>query len=245
MVNVYHHKPLGVVIDADALSLFERQWAVYQKCVDNDYLSHKGAYRSLHELLIARFDGPFSFLDLACGNAGPCVGALQGTTVAHYHGVDLAMPALERAARNLDRLDCEVELEQSDYIDAIRNRPEPANVVWIGLSLHHLLADQKQELMREIRRMIGPEALFATYEPTLADDEDTTGFLDRYETHARGYFKALTPAELDVLCEHVRGSDFPESMASWRAIGEASGFARTELLFTDPHDLFRVLCFCG
>lgn len=245
MVNVHHHEPLGAVVDAEALPLFQRQWAIYQKCVDNDYLSHKGAYGSLHALLIRRFDGPFSFLDLACGDAGPCVGALQGTTVAHYHGVDLAIPALERAARNLERLDCEVELEQSDYIEAIHKRPEPADVVWIGLSLHHLLADQKQELMREIRRMVGPQGLFATYEPTLADGEDRIGFLDRYEAHGRRYFTALSSSELDALYEHIRGFDYPESMDSWRAIGAASGFARTELLFTNPYDFFRVLCFSG
>ena len=57
MVNVHHHGPLGTAIDADALPLFERQWTVYQKCVDNDYLSHKGAYGALHGLLASRFDG--------------------------------------------------------------------------------------------------------------------------------------------------------------------------------------------
>jgi SAM-dependent methyltransferase len=245
LVNIHHQLSGDAVADADALPLFERQWTIYQKCIDNDYLSHREAYQALHRRLVDRFDGPFSFLDLACGDASQTAKALKGTTVVHYHGVDLAMPALERAARNLETLDCDIELEQSDYIEAIRKRPEPADVVWIGLSLHHLLATQKRDLMREIRRMVGPDGLFALYEPTLADGEDRDGFLDRWEAHGRATYATLTVDELDTLVEHVRTCDFQEPMPTWRAIAEEAGFARTELVFTDPDNFFRLICFTG
>jgi len=245
LVNIYHNVPHGAVVDADALAIFERQWTLYQKCVDNDYISHRGAYGALHDLLMDRFEHPFSFLDLACGDAGACVRALSGTQVAHYHGVDLTMPALERAACNLDKLSCQVELEQSDYIKAIHKRPEPADFVWIGLSLHHLLATQKRELMREIRHMIGPDGLFAIYEPTLADGEERDAYLDRIEAHARQDFTEMTTEECDAMMEHMRTCDFQESMLAWKAIGGEAGYARTELLFTDPGDFYRVICFSG
>lgn len=245
MVNVHHYRRLGAGSDAVARELFVEQWIVYQICIRNDYLSHKGAYGALHALLTSRFASPFSFLDLACGNVGPCVGALQGTTVAHYHGVDLALPDPKTTVPKLERLNCDIELEECDYVEAIRNRPEPADVVWTGLSLHHLNADEKQDLMREIRRMIGPEGLFAAYEPTLAGGEDRDGFCGRFETHARRYFTDLSSEELDFLSMHVYVWDRPESMDSWRAIGEGTGFAKTDLLFTDPFDFFRVICFSG
>ena len=58
-------------------------------------------------------------------------------------------------------------------------------------------------------------------------------------------FTALTPDELDALIGHVRGSDYPESMESWAALGREAGFAKTELVFTGSPDLLRTFCFSG
>ncbi len=234
---------MAPVADAEALTLFERQWTIYRRCVDNDYFSTDGAYRALHRLLKQAFARPFTFLDLACGDARNSVAALQGTAVAHYHGVDLAPPALERAAGSLEALACEVELEHGDFIEAIRRRPEPADVVWIGLSLHHLATAGKLELMSAIRRMIGRDGLFLTYEPTCLDGEDRDGYLDRYEAFARREFTALTGDELNLLMDHVRSSDYPETAASWRALGREAGFAKSETVFTGRRKLMRMFRF--
>ena len=245
MVNIHHVAPMAPVPDADALALFQQQWVVYQKFVDNDYGSNAGAYETAHRIIKKTFDRPFAFLDLACGDARGAVVALRGTQVAHYHGVDLAPPALEYAARNLEALDCPIELEHGDFIEAIYKRPEPADVVWIGLSLHHLDAPGKRNLMRAIRDMIGPDGLFLTHEPTCIGGEDRAGFLDRYERIARSQFTALTPDEMDALIAHVRGSDYPENMESWARLGREAGFAKTELVFTGSPDLLRTFCFNG
>jgi len=245
VVNIHHSEPIGPILDADALSIFERQWSIYQTCIDNDYISHRGAYGALHRLLMERFDRPFAFLELACGDASQSVAALQGTAVAHYHGVDLASPALERAARNLDTLDCDVELEHSDYVDAVEQRPEPADFVWIGLSLHHLLTPKKAELMGAIRRMIGAAGMFAAYEPTCLDGENRAGYLDRYEAHARKAFTAYDAEEFAALIKHVRDDDYPETMASWRTLGGDAGFTDIRELYVDDAALFRIVCFSG
>ena len=243
MVNIHHNEPMAPVPDGGALALFERQWTIYQAFVDNDYAATVGAYGTLHRLLKQAFGRPFSFLDLACGDARGSVAALEGTAVAHYHGVDLAPPALERAARNLEALDCEVELEHGDFIEAICKRPEPADVVWIGMSLHHLTTAEKLELMRAIRRMISMDGLFLTHEPTCMDGEDRDGYLDRLESVARSQFTALTSEELDAIITHVRAADYPETVASWEKLGRDAGFANTENVFTGARNLMRMFCF--
>jgi len=93
-------QPGGAVVDAAALEQFQRQWATYQKLVDSDELSHAALGALLHDTLNRSFDRPFSFLDIACGDASE-MRALLGTKVRHYHGVDLSEPALELAANNL------------------------------------------------------------------------------------------------------------------------------------------------
>lgn len=245
MVKVHQRVPAGPAVDQEALELFQRQWATYQKFVDADYGSTTEAYRTLHRVLRERFDRPFSFLDLACGDARGSVEALHGTRIAHYHGVDLSSPALDLAARSLDDLGCEVELEHGDFIDAVNNRPEAADVVWFGLSLHHLPRPEKLDLMRAIRRMIGPDGLFMVYEPTSLDGEDRATYVARFERNARAGFDIFTPDELEAVIEHVRTCDLPESMKSWQGLCSEAGFARMELLFTARLDLWRVLAFSG
>jgi SAM-dependent methyltransferase len=243
MVNIHPRELTAAVSDEQALELFRRQWAVYQKLLDHNYLDHAEVYRILHRVLVGEIEGPFRLLDLACGDAGAMVGALKGTRVAHYHGVDLARPALELARGNLDALGCEVELEQRDFIEAMRDRPEPADVVWIGLSLHHLPTPDKRTLMREIRSVIGERGEFLMYEPTRPEGEDRNGYLARYEQIARDSWTALTPAEGQALMTHVRTCDLPETVSSWVALGRDAGFSAADELFKAPSDLFRMFCY--
>jgi hypothetical protein len=58
--------------------LFVSSWDVYRKMVDNDYLSHRGAYATLRTVLLERENAPFSFLDVACGDACMSCGGSPG-----------------------------------------------------------------------------------------------------------------------------------------------------------------------
>ena len=44
MVKVCHCKPREDILDRPALALFRRQWELYRKLVDNNYLFHREAY---------------------------------------------------------------------------------------------------------------------------------------------------------------------------------------------------------
>ena len=243
MVNIHHHRPAGAVVDADALALFQRQWELYRKLIDGDCLATAEAYGILHRVLAEDIGRPFRFLDLGCGDARNTVTALQGTEVAHYHGIDLAMPALALARSRVDALPCPADLEHGDYIEAMRERPEPADVVWIGLSLHHFATADKRTLMSEIRRVLSASGLFVTYEPTFRDGEDLASYIVRYEAVARRQWTALTPEDRDAVFAHVRTADIPETASTWATLGREAGFSTTEELFRDPANLFRIFRF--
>ena len=100
MVNVHIHQfaPGGAVVDQGALEQFQKQWGAYQKLVDTDTLSHKAAGAILHAAL-SPISKPFTFLDIACGDASLTRRALAGTRVSRYHGIDLSEPAIELAAK--------------------------------------------------------------------------------------------------------------------------------------------------
>ena len=243
MVNIHHREPLAPAADEAAMEMFRRQWGIYQKFVQNNYMSAAQGYDHLHRILQNEMARPFRILDLACGDARGMVGALKGTGVIHYHGVDLAQPALDMAKESVKALDCEVELEQADFIQAVHDRREPADVVWIGFSLHHLKTPDKATLMREVRDMIDANGLFLIFEPARKDGESRDEFLSRFERTGRAAWPVFTPDEWQAVLDHVRGFDLPETASGWLELGRGAGFTRAEPVFTDHLDLFRMYCY--
>src|SRR5262245_1567384 len=243
MVNILRPASTSPVLDEEAMQAFRHQWQIYSKVVDKDYLSHQAVMAVLHRELVTDVNRPFRFLDLACGDARLTVAALRGTPVIHYHGIDLSAPALALARQAVAALPFPAELEQADYVAAMRQRPEPADVVWIGLSLHHLQAPDKEVLMREVRAVVGPAGLFLIYEPTRHERESRPAYLDRFEQTNRPAWVALTPDEWAAVIAHVRSADFPEPASVWVQLGRDAGFPDVRELFTDPTGLYSLFCF--
>jgi hypothetical protein len=247
MVNVLIHQfvPGGAVLDAAALAQFQQQWATYRKLVEHDQLSHREVGRILRETLAEVFRSPFSFLDIACGDASTIKASLQGTAVRDYRGIDLSQAALELAAANLAGAPFKVELDHRDFIEALLDEEVAADAAWCGLSVHHLATDDKRRLMAAIRSAIGQRGLCMLYEPTRLAGEDRAAFLDRFARVNRPLWRVLTAAEWDQIWDHVTTCDFPETAETWRRLGRDAGFATAREVFTDPTDFFRLYRYAG
>jgi SAM-dependent methyltransferase len=243
MVNVSHHEQTTAPRGGEAVEIFRKQWELYRKFLEFDYLSNAGAYVELNRFLTREVARSFDFLDLACGDASGIVTPLKATKVAHYRGIDLAAPALELAKRNLAALPCEVDLEQADFAQAMRNRARPADIVWISLSLHHLETPAKRALMGEIREGLRADGAFLIYEPTRDDGEDRAAYLDRFEKIGRHDWTTLSAEEFQEAMGHVRGCDLPETESGWVELGRQAGFSRIAELYRSPDDLFRLFSY--
>ena len=237
-----HYERTEDKLDQPALALFRQQWQLYRKVVENNYLFHREAYGQLHRILVEEAVQPFRFLDIGCGDASASVEALKETRVSHYHGIDISRSALDLARKALETLACPFRLDQRDFVEALRDRPEPVHVAWIGLSLHHLRAPAKLDLMREIRGVVGDRGLFLIYENASSDGEDRDAWLRRWDRQKPSW-TALTPEEWDTLTAHVRAADFPETISRWHSLGHEAGFGQIREVFVAPTDLFRMYCF--
>jgi hypothetical protein len=217
---------------------FRKHWAGYQTLVDNDYLSHRAVGGLLHDTLAADLDAPFAFLDIACGDASLTKAALADTRVRHYHGIDLAEPAIKLAAANLAGVPYAVDLDHRDFVEALNDRPEPADASWIGLSLHHLPTAEKIRLMQAIRR--ATQRVLMIYEPARRDDEDLKTFIARFLAISKVRWKALTDAEWNDIENHIATYDLPETVSGWLDVGRQAGFTEARELFADPTGTLRV-----
>jgi SAM-dependent methyltransferase len=234
-------EPPGGSPEASALKFFQLEGQAYRKIVDNNYLFHREAYERLHAILL-EISYPFHFLDIACGDAGSTIGALEGSMVAGYYGIDLSEPALDIARNDLASLGCPIDLRHADFAKALKGWTEPVDIAWIGLSLHHFRTAQKLELMQQIRRIVGTRGLFVIYENTSPDGEEREKWMARWDLQ-QSEWTAYSLEEWNSATSHVHASDFPETSTRWRELGREAGFSDVQEVFVAPTDLFRMYCF--
>lgn len=222
--------------------IFQRDWQIYRKMIDNNYLFHREAYACLHQVLANEIDHPFSFLDIACGDASASISALRGTAVARYEGIDLSRAALDMADQLLPALGTPYVLNEGDFAELLPTRRDPLDVVWIGLSLHHFQTREKLRLMQAVRLLLGEGGRFLIYENSSPDGEDRDGWMRRLEAQ-RPFWSAYDDAEWKVVWEHISRADYPETPSTWTRLGREAGFDRTRELFVAPSDLIRLYSF--
>jgi hypothetical protein len=223
----------------DAQAMFNRQLATYRKIVGENLMFHREVYGLLRSVLSEEMQTPFKFLDIACGDASASAAALQASTIAHYYGIDLSARSLVLASEALKVLPCPVELRCRDFVQAIADWAEPVDVVWVGMSLHHLHREGKARLMKDVHASLDRSGMFLIWEPTLLEGESRTEWLDRFSTQ-RVAWNAITDEEFAAMEDHVRLADFPESAEAWTTMGHEAGFANAEQLFMMPNRLGSV-----
>jgi len=225
-----------------ASALFEKQWGTYRKVVANNLMYHREAYGELRRVLDAEAPRPFHFLDVACGDSSSSVDALMNAPVASYRGIDVSRPALNLANANIEKLDCQKSLEQRDFVDALHTWPHPVDVIWIGMSLHHLQSPGKIAVMRNIHEHLESDGLFIVWEPTLLEGEDSSGWNNRF-CSMRPDWTALSDEEFAVMDGHNRTADYQETAHDWLRMGREAGFSQANEIFRSPNDLHRAYLF--
>jgi SAM-dependent methyltransferase len=219
--------------------MFNKQLATYRKIVEANLMFHREVYGLLRNVLSEQMLRPFKFLDIACGDASATVAVLKGNAVDHYYGIDLSAKSLELASEALKALSCPIELRCCDFAEAMADWAEPVDVVWIGMSLHHLQPEGKARLMKNVHDILNRGGLFLIWEPTLITGEKRTEWLDRFSA-CRDAFAAVTDEEFAEMESHMRLADFPEPADTWKAMGRQAGFTYAEELFMMPNRLGRV-----
>jgi len=223
----------------DAQAMFNKHLATYRKIVGENLMFHREVYGLLHNLISQGMPRPFKFLDIACGDAAASAAALKESAIDHYYGIDLSPQSLELARESLKALRCPVELRCCDFVEAMADWSDTVDVVWIGMSLHHLQPEGKVRLMKNVHDTLTPSGVFLIWEPTLLDGESRAEWLDRFSTY-RIVWAAITDEEFATMEAHMRLADFPETADTWKAMGREAGFSQAEQIFMMPNRFGRV-----
>jgi SAM-dependent methyltransferase len=222
---------------------FDEQWILYQKFLQHDYLEHRLFYALLHAVLLTRFDGPVSLLELGCGDGSQTIRALTQVPLRRYVGIDLAAAALALARQNFEKRQVTADLVQQDLLSGVRNLSETFDVVLASYSLHHLHTHEKRDALTAIDRRLKPHGVFVLIDMVCGSGENRDAHVARLVQHFRASCPALTPRELELVTSHVTSSDFPETEETLRECARQVGFTRVGQLATGVDQLARCLCF--
>lgn len=227
---------------SEAVHAFFSQWDIYRLCIEHNTLFHREVGAILRRELLARTK-PFTFLDLACGDADLTAAALRGTRVSAYTGVDFSAPALALAANKVSELGGPRSLHEADFTEFLRTNETHFDVVYLGLSLHHLEREAKRETMKHLRRATAPGGTFYMFEPVLHGGEGRGDYVMRWVAAMDGPYDPFPAAARGALRDHVTQSERPESNEEYLTSAREAGFASGEVLFTDPGNFYALFKF--
>jgi SAM-dependent methyltransferase len=227
---------------SEAVHAFFSQWDIYRLCIEHNTLFHREVGAILRRELLPS-TAPFTFLDLACGDADLTAAALRGTRMSSYTGVDFSAPALALAANKIAELGCPRTLHEADFTEFLRQNKMQFDVIYLGLSLHHLERETKREMMAHLRRATAPGGTFYLFEPFLRPGEHREGYVARWAAAMDGPYDPFPPEARDALREHVRASEKPESQDEYLSAARAAGFEDGKILFTDPDNFYSLFRF--
>jgi SAM-dependent methyltransferase len=204
---------------------FFDEWSVYDQILDHNYMHHDEIFRDIGRFFAKRFDNrSFTLLDLGCGSARHLARALKGRSIGRYIGYDLSGVALAHAARNLNGLGCPVELHRGELLQGLRAAGEEFDVIFTSFALHHLANAEKKMFFQSAYGRLCKNGILLLIDTMREEGEERPVYLDRYCAWLRSRCETLAPAALDLLCDHVRGNDFPETTATLSTMATRAGF---------------------
>jgi len=220
--------------------IFIKNWRIYRKIIENDNMSHKEGYAKLREILTEEMRRPFSFVDLACGDAYYSSMVLRNTNAEKYIGIDVSEEALSLAKEEFRDSGIEARFVRADFINFAEFIETPVDVIWVGFSVHHLDTPEKLEFMKNVRQALSQDGIFMLYEPILLEGEDRGEYFKRFKQIFYMHWKGLSKEEGESLLEHVRESEKPETTGDWIMLGKEAGFNQAEKVFSEETGLYEI-----
>jgi len=228
--------------DAEAVREFFNQWALYRKIVDQNYLFHREAGEALR-LFLDKRQIPPAFLDLGCGDARFTSDLLHGRALKSYTGMDLSPVALDLARTNLEAAGIRADLICDDFFVGVEKLEKSYDLIFIGLSLHHLQSKEKRAFLQDLRRRLSCGGVLLIFDPVRFTGESRNEYLHRWVEEARASWCSLSAQEVETAVGHVTTSDFPEEITTLNEMAVNAGFHAAEILFKDPSDFYALMAF--
>lgn len=226
-----------LVHDPEEATRWFNQWHVYRAIVDANWMAHREIFGAVRKWVLLRHPGPFTLLDLGCGDAGFIKGTFDETGLWAYTGVDASQAALAKAQDELAGARFQVELREADMLAYLREHSEPAaktfDVILASYAVHHLPVREKQEFFQLAHAKLAPRGSLLYADVFRRDGETREQYLERYVGMMQRDWTSMPAESLTSTTQHVTQRDFPETSEAISAMAREAGFRE------EPQELFR------
>ena len=224
------------------------QWHVYRAIVDANWMAHREIFGAVRQWVFLRHPGPFTLLDLGCGDAGFIKSTFDETGLWAYTGVDASQAALAKARSELAGARFEVELREADMLAYLKADSSSAaktfDVILASYAVHHLPVQEKHEFFRLAHGKLAPRGSLLYADVFRRDGETREQYLEAYVGMMRRNWAGMPLESLASTTQHVTQRDFPETSEALAAMAVEAGFGQEpEELFRDATGFHRLLAF--
>lgn len=208
------------------VDIFLKSWRVYQEIIEHNYMFHReistAARLALEEDASCK---ALRILDLGCGDASMALPFLSADRIAAYVGCDLSQPALDIAKEKLKTLDIPYRLFCDDMLRFMEEQADAsADLVLASYAIHHLNANDKQRLIRDVARVLSPEGRFLLIDIFREPHEERIDYVANYMQKLRQDWTALSTEAQDLVVDHATQYDFPEPSSFYATHCQNHGF---------------------
>ncbi len=213
------------------------QWSLYSRILANNYMRHRDLSVVLREFL-AGLARSCRVVDLGCGDGWMARECLKSTRVLRYVGIDTSADAIARvracppAGTNPDN--ARIDLCCDDVFIALPALPAGEfDLVLSSYCLHHFSQPRKQDVLRQIRRLLTPDGGFIWTDVARHSQQTRDTYLKSLVHEIRQNWPALRSDEVEETVAHVLSSDFPEEQQWMLDTARECGFSLARALHRD------------
>ena len=202
------------------VEIFMKSWRVYQEIIVNNYMFHREITEAAStELTHLKPGQSLRILDLGAGDASMTLPLLPAERIASYIGCDLSQPALDLASHKLVTSDIPHQLVCDDMLKvAAEQSVDSFDLVISSYAMHHLNAQQKQQMIQEISRILAADGCFLLIDVFREMSEDRAAYMRHYMETLRRTWANLSPASQELVVDHATNYDFPEQTDFYSAL---------------------------
>lgn len=216
------------------ITIFEQQWALYQKGIRLNVMYHREIEKILSSYLskLGKKESP-TILDLGCGDSHIISNILKSQNFESYLGIDLAEAAITAGFKNFVEkgISQKVGAEKIQYrqdnilhIDAYAQK-QHFNCINTGYAIHHLSKAQKYQLYDGIYKKLSKGGLFLYVDLYKSKYVSLATYLKRYYKYLATW-DGFSEAEKQLVIDHISVYDFPENEEEVLAYLRKLGFEK-------------------
>ncbi len=174
---------------------------------------------------------PMDVMDLGCGNGNATAIALQRFPNACYTLVDASAEMIGEGRHRFSEYPG-IEYIQT-YFQTLVIEPESLDLVFAGLSLHHLKSTEKQDIFNNIFRWLraGGVLTISDLFVNKRDQPFHDQVLKDWEAFARAH--ATTDEEWNWIMDHYRTYDYPDAYSDQLSWLRAVGFTHATIVWQE------------